>query len=333
MSEIRFITSSDEHVADLNPGFRKDDYRSAILKKLEWQGGFSKKFNSTAFLRGGDLYHLKASNKVTYRTSIDLINIHQQYGCPIYSLAGNHDMSYNDPATLVRQPLGVLFSSGVISHLKDEQFFSGSMKVRVVGVDFTTDLDNEALCDAVRKKKDDGYVIAFVHALAAHAPNDRFQAFFNERIFDYRDLVFDGCPDVYIFGHYHKDQGIKDHLGVKFVNLGAVSRGALTFENLDRKPKISSIIFNSQGISIEEHEIPCADAAQIFNLELKLQIEKKRRTFEEFISKFKGDSNLSAVSGVASKLDALKKSPDYSDDLKKVVMETWEASEAGLLDD
>lgn len=329
MSEIRFITSSDEHLADQTPGFRKDDYCSAILRKLEWQGEIARKFGPDGLLRGGDFFHTKAANKTTMATMAKVSDIHRHYSCPTYAIAGNHDLSHNDVDTVYRQPLGVLAKSEVFQPLRDEEFISGSLKVRVIGLSYTPGLTHDGLRNAVNKNEGDGYVIAVVHALAAFAPNERIQSFFGETIFDYRDLVFDGCPDVYVFGHYHKDQGIQEHHGIQFVNLGAISRGALTFENLSRRPKISLIVCNSQGISIEEMEVPCGDPADVFDLERKQQLEKERRDLDEFIEKLKLDKTTAGSDGIEARMEAFQKS-NYPEDLKKLLLSTLEAAEAGV---
>lgn len=138
--------------------------------------------------------------------------------------------------------------------------------------------------------------------------------------------MFDGCPDAYVFGHYHKDQGIVDHLGVKFVNLGAVSRGALTFENLERKPKISLIKCNSQGISIEEHVVPHMDAAQVFDLDLKKRLDKERRSLNEFISQLRENAALASDDSMAARKKELQNQPE---DLRKLALEYLESAAAG----
>jgi DNA repair protein SbcD/Mre11 len=329
MPEIRFVSSSDEHLADLAPGFRKDDYRAAILSKLEWQGEFAHRFGASAFLRGGDFFHVKAANKTTMRTMAMAARLQRRYPCPIFAVAGNHDMSNNDPVTVPGQPLGVMLESNVFNHLQDQTFEDGSLKVRIVGVEYTTDLDVDGL-HALVKKKDETYTVAIVHALAAMAPEEKIQNFFHERVFDYRDLVFEGCPNVYIFGHYHKDQGIVDHLGVKFVNLGAISRGALTFENLDRKPKVASFKFNSQGISVEEHVVPHADAAQVFDLELKKKLESERRSLNEFIAQLRSNSELTSDGTLEARKKELHQFPE---DLRNLALGLLENAEAGVEDE
>lgn len=327
MSQIKFVTSSDEHISDLAPGFRKDDYRSSILKKLEWQGQLAKGINADAVLRGGDLFHVKAANKTTHATMQMVAALHNKFPCPTYALAGNHDMSNNEPESVLRQqPLGVLFKTNTLRQLTDEIFIDGTLKVRVIGIEYTTDITADRIAEIVKKREDDVYTVAVIHALASMAPSEKTQSFFNESIFDYRDLVFPGSPDVYVFGHYHKDQGVVDHLGVKFINLGAISRGALTFENLERKPKVSSISFTSSGVSVEEHIVPHEDAANIFDLELKKRLDTERKDLNDFISRLKSDSNISHE-------DRRSELEDFPANLRSLALEILESAEAGVLDD
>ncbi len=330
MSELCFLTSSDEHVADLNPGYRKGSYRDEIMGKIQWQADFARKIGAKALLRAGDFIHMKAANKTTYSTISAAAQIHKGMSCPTFALKGNHDMSYNDPATINRQPLGTLLKSGVFQDLDDVDFVEGSMRVRMVGVDYTTDLDVLGLQEKVKKREGDTYTIAFVHALAAMAPDEKIQSFFNERIFDYRDLIFEGCPDVYVFGHYHKDQGVIDHLGTKFVNLGAVSRGALTFENLDRKPKSGIIRCNSQGIFVEEVVIPHKDSSEVFDLQKKKQLDTERKNLDGFIAQLRTTASMAEADGIEARKQMMEGFPD---DLRALILETLEAAEAGTLDE
>lgn len=325
MSEIRLVTSSDEHISDTSPGFRKDNYRDAILAKLEWQGEFARKFSPNAILRGGDLFHFKSSQATSHSLVSKVAKIHKNYPCPTHVTIGNHDINYDNMDTLPRQPVNVLFESGVFKPI-DNVFTSGTMKVRIIGVPYSKENTEECLQSSLKKKKDDEYLVAVVHALASNSPDEKIQSFFKEPVFDYKDLVFNGCPDVYIFGHYHKDQGIQDVHGTKFVNLGAISRGALTFENLERKPKISSIVFNSQGISVEEHVVPHKDGSEVFDLERKRNIDRERRNIDDFVKVFKQNSQ--NHKDPKSFLDSVDWK-DFGEDLRKLVLEIIEAAESG----
>jgi predicted phosphodiesterase len=328
MSEIRFLTSSDEHLSDQTPAFRKDDYRASILSKLRWQGEIAQKFRADAVLRGGDFFHVKKADRTSMATIINVMAIHRAYPCPTYAVAGNHDMVYGDPTTLIRQPLGVLFESKTFTHLTEEIFESGTMSVRVVGIEYDPDMNTEKLIKAVTSKGHT-YTVAVVHALAEMSPSQRTQSFFNEEIMDYRDLVFPGCPDVYVFGHYHKDQSVQEHMGIKFVNLGAIARGALTVENLDRKPKIALMKFNSSGVSVEEEVVPHEEANVIFDLDRKQVIETSQQSMTVFLDKLRSNAAMIGKSDVRRRLNQFLESEDFSNDEKMTVREIFEAAEAG----
>lgn len=329
MSEIKVITSSDEHISDLTPGFRKDDYKDAILSKLEWQGDFARRVGAHALIRGGDFFHVKAANKTTMGLMAKVSSIHRSYPCPVYSIVGNHDMTRNDITTVGAQPIGVLFNSFVFFRIIKESFFAGSLHVRVIGIDYDSYMDADVLKGALEDDVDADYRIAVVHALAENAPSERLQSFFNEHILDYRDLVFEGCPDAYVFGHYHKDQGIQDHMGVKFVNLGAISRGSLNVDNVDREPKVALLTFNSQGMSIEEHVVPHRQSSEVFNFELKKQMEKERRSIDEFLHRLQENVSMSSGEDIDKKLQEISGSAKFPADLKRMVKLILETAESG----
>jgi DNA repair exonuclease SbcCD nuclease subunit len=328
MTNFRIITSTDEHLSDQPPGFRKDDYRASILRKLLWQTHLAKKSNANLLVRGGDFFHVKAANRTSHSTIQSVASIHRELSIPTLALSGNHDMTNNDISSVMKgQPLGVLYRTGVFTELTDCTYDVGGRRVRLVGVSYDPLLTTDSLRDKTRKRPDDDIVVAVVHALASFAPEEKIQSFFNEPIHDYRDLVFDGCPDAYVFGHYHKDQGVYDHLGIKFVNLGSVSRGALTFENLNRKPKVSMITVTSNGLDVEEIEIPCDDASGVFDLDLKKRLDHEKRDLSDFISKLKTSFTVDSHNEIRTMLTS------YPEDLRRTAEEVLEAAEAGVLDE
>jgi len=261
-------------------------------------------------------------------TMIDAMAVHGGYPCPTYAIVGNHDMTYNDLSTLSRQPLGVLYESKLFKRLTEEVFESGSLSVRVVGVDYAPGMTVATLADLV-KSKGHSYTVAVVHALAEMAPSQKTQSFFNEEILDYRDLVFPGCPDVYVFGHYHKDQSVQEHLGVRFVNLGAISRGALTVENLERKPKIALMQFGGSGFSIEEKVVPHEDASRVFDLERKQSVEIGKQSMDVFLDKLRSNATMIGSADIRLRMARFMESEDFTSDEKSAVREVFEAAEAG----
>lgn len=93
------------------------------------------------------------------------------------------------------------------------------------------------------------------------------------------------------FGHWHKDQGVfTTPKGKSIVNAGSLTRGALSQDNLDRKPKVVFMEFTQRGITIEEIPVPCGDSSVVFDLHRKQQETIREESFEGFADTLKSFS-------------------------------------------
>jgi hypothetical protein len=109
-----------------------------------------------------------------------------------------------------------------------------------------------------------------------------------------------------------------------------VSRGALTFENLDRKPKVALIKANSQGIFVEEHVVPHMDAADVFDLDLKKRLDTERRSLNEFVMQLHANRDMASDSSMEKRKKELETFPE---DVRGLALELLEAAEAGVADE
>lgn len=281
MSRVAFIFRTDTHVADQGPVSWKADYPAEIWSSLEQIGQFAREHKATAVLDGGDYFHVKAASRNSHALVVKSAAIQNGYPCPTYCIEGNHDVKYNNLGTIVEQPLGVLFESGVFKNLRDETFTDGDVTVRVVGMPYSPDRTLDDLLAI--QKGDEDYLVTLVHALAAENPPPSVEDFFNEPVFRYSDLVTDNGPDVWCFGHWHKDQGIVNLSGKQFVNQGAVSRGALINENTRRTPQVTLIEADETGIRTQILKLNVAPAEDVFDFERKERAETESRNIDEFI--------------------------------------------------
>ncbi len=76
----------DPHLASRTPGFRKDDYMEAILKKLEYSLTYAKEQHCLPIILG-DLFHWPRDNSTRLLTRLIRLFEKQQ----ILSVTGNHD--------------------------------------------------------------------------------------------------------------------------------------------------------------------------------------------------------------------------------------------------
>ena len=291
---LRFIWRTDIHVSDHAPRRRSDDWNKALLEKIRWIGSYAKEVGADAVIDGGDFFDVKSPAKNSHKLIQQVIEAHADYPCPVYANVGNHDCVYGDYSFLPQQPLGVLFSAGVFKRLYDEHELRltsvDGTSVRVCGVPY-----HGVRYDMGRfniKKGDEDYLITAAHVLASKTGGNMFEG---EDIVKYNDLTqYD--TDLWLFGHWHKDQGIAD-IGdsKKAVNLGSLSRGSLSQDNLDRKPKVALITVSEKGLEVEEVIVPHKPASEAFNVEQKVREEAEEGRIASFVESLKVLSNQSAT--------------------------------------
>lgn len=303
MPRLSFLYRTDTHVCDRSPVSWKGDYTAEIWSVLGQVGAYAVEYQVAAVLDGGDYFHVKSASRNSHALVSQSAQIHRAYPCPTFAVPGNHDIAYNNLDTLERQPLGVLFQSGVFFQLQEQVFRDGTLQVRVVGVPYSpfrtlTDLR------AIQKRPGDTHLIAVVHQLAGDNPPAKVEDFFNEPVFNYADLVSDDGPDVWCFGHWHKDQGIAVVGGKQFVNLGAVSRGALVRENLARTPKIAYIEATMDRISVSPLPLLVAPAEEVFDLDRKERQEKEELNIDRFITALQAGSTFDPAKSIEENLAA-----------------------------
>lgn len=317
MPRLAFIFRTDVHTCDRSPSSWKADYPTEIWSNLEQIGQYAKEREATAVLDGGDYFHVKAASRNPHSLVIKSISIQNKYPCPTYCVEGNHDMQYNVLESVEeKQPLGVLFESKTFHELREQVFEDGGMRVRVVGVPYHPERPLASL-QAIQKQPGDDFLIAIVHQLAGAAPPGKVEEFFGEPVFRYQDLATQDGPDVFCFGHWHKDQGVEEIGGKKFVNQGAVSRGALINENTQRTPKVSLIEVEPTGIKIVELPLIVAPAVDVFDFERKQRVEKESESIDQFILQLQNNVRIDLSASIESNVEQL----DFAQDVRAAALE------------
>lgn len=325
MPRLAFIYRTDTHVSDRSPISWKADYPTEIWSNLEQIGQFAKEHEANAVLDGGDYIHLKSASRNSHALVIRSAKIQKAYPCPTFEVEGNHDIAYNNLETIDKQPLGVLFASGVFQQLRDQVFDDGNLRVRVVGVPYSPTRTLPDLL-SIKKQPGDTYLIAVVHQLAGDDPPARVEEFFGEPVFRYSDLAFEDGPDVWCFGHWHKDQGIVSLFGKTFVNLGAVSRGALSHENVTRTPKVAFIEADANGIRVTPLTLLVAPPEDVFDMERKERVEQENKSIDQFILTLQQSGSLDTEKSIEENIATLS----FATDVQKAAVEYLERAREGV---
>ncbi len=325
MPRIAFVYRTDTHVCDRSPLSWKGDYPAEVWHNLEQVGQFARDHEVAAVLDGGDYFHVKAASRNSHALVIRSAALQKTYPCPTFGVAGNHDISYNNLETLDKQPLGVLYESGVFTLLRDQVFEDGGFRVRVVGVPYKPDRSLAEVL-AIQKQPGDDFLLAVVHQLAAKDPPASVEDFFGETVFRYEDLVTQDGPDVFMFGHWHKDQGIVQLNGKTFINQGALSRGALSHENTSRSPKVSLIEVTPDGVRATELVLSVAPAEDVFDFDRKERAEKESESIDQFIVQLQ--NNVRA--DLAESIEANVQSLNFAQDVRAAALEYLQRAREGV---
>jgi len=309
MTEFTFITINDIHISDNGPRSRLDDFKSTVLGKLAQVRAACSKLNADALLIAGDLYNLKNPSKNSHRLNQELIKEFKQFSCPIYMVEGNHDLWANKVESLTEQPLGVLFADKTLIQLREEIISKNEKKISLVGIPYTENIDLSAI--KLPEKGDCVSQICVMHIYAGLTTG----MLFKERLYGYDELEKLNA-DIYVLGHYHVDQGIYNNNGKHFLNIGSLTRGVLSEENIDHHPQMGYIRIeiddnNKISYNIRTIKLKIKPASEIFDLSKREEEQQESLEIQHFVEKLaseavKSSNPSDSIDDIINKMDIAK---------------------------
>lgn len=356
---VRLVWRTDVHLSDTAPASRKDDWADTVLGKLKQVGLVADRLRAAAVLDGGDFFHVKSPGRNTHDLVRRVADLHQRYPCPVYGNVGNHDCVYGDYAFLDQQPLGVLFATGVFGRCYDdyEVFFGpadtttpevraypftkkdGWLKgnpftlrdahqvgnipvVRVVGIPYHGTTYDHLRFRNIKKGEED-HLVCMAHVLASEKGGTMFEG---EDIIKYSSLV-DLDPDVWLFGHWHKDQGVTSLGGKTIVNIGSLTRGALSQDEMVRRPACAALTFQrGQPVQVQVVRLKVAPPEEVFDVEGRVRQETRSMTMDAFVDSVKRKLVTERGKDLGEILDGM---PDVPDKVRERVLLYLERAESG----
>lgn len=314
--KMGFVIRTDVHISDRAPASRCDDYTQTCIDKLKQISDIAREREAYAVLDNGDFFHNKSASRNSHLLVRRVADLHRTYPCPVYCNPGNHDFPYANVDYIHQQPLGVLFSTGVFERMTDHTFTvteSGGMgagphsalNVRVVGLPYKVKFDVE---EWDIERGDEDILIVCAHTFASLEGG---QWFGKEKVQSYHELA-ECSPDVFIFGHWHIDQGVEDVRGKVFYNLGSMTRGSLTEDNLERTPRVGWLQITKDPVTgevklvTEAIPLKVRPANEVFDLATHEQLQEEQRNIEHFLDQLAAQTVDMEESDMRSTVEAMK---------------------------
>lgn len=301
MSKLMFV--GDVHIADKAPGGRVDDYRAAIICKLQTIGKMCAEQNIDRVIFLGDIFHDKRASRARPNLIQELQATFNQYPCQIDVVPGNHDMGPAGLSSVMKdQPLGVLVRGSQVHLLTG---IDESQDYWLIGRPYDSHKDDnpgyysmtveelDTIQAGERKPRilaahgsllEPGGIRPFPHVPVEQVPN----------VLDY---------DLVAAGHIHENLGMHEFGNAEnkciFANVGSISRVARTQANYLRTLQVLVVAVQDKApIEITSVEIPgVVPALEVFGKdEVKERAEPSSDSIRKFIDSLKNNTTLDVLS-------------------------------------
>ncbi|MCC5876761.1 MAG: metallophosphoesterase family protein [Candidatus Sumerlaeia bacterium] len=239
----------DPHLASRNPGFRKDEYPTAILGKLRWALEYAGTEKLLPVLLG-DLFHWPRDNANWLLTEV--LNLFA--GREILSVTGNHDTTERN----LREDdsLAVIAASGRVRLVDQTGPWSGRIAGRPVVIGGSTWSDK--LPDGYTEAGEDALVIWIAHH------NIGFPGAGEDWL---RPRALPGI-DILINGHIHRPMEDVKKGNTHWINPGNISRVQRADAVREARPAVLRLDIQESDWTVTRVEVPFADFEEVFHLEL-----------------------------------------------------------------
>ena len=273
MECVRALLLGDIHLSDRPPSIRTESYADDILDKLRFCTDFANTHAADYLVLLGDVFHVKAPSRTSHRLVLRTAEVLEGFGGRVLIVPGNHDMTNDRLDSLSSQPLGTLALSPRIDLLIGYDAESG-----IFGIPYLSDwqgslyrwMDRLGGAMPGGDGTEDDPLNEFAPRpvlLVTHAPifpEGSTPPYDYISAPDWASLMRWPMPVAY--GHIHEQHGLYTVGDLWFCNNGAISRGSLHEETVNRMPKVTLFDTEDTDCPFTTVEVPHRAAADVFRL-------------------------------------------------------------------
>jgi DNA repair exonuclease SbcCD nuclease subunit len=249
ISNILFV--GDIHLNSSTPQSRIDDYSITSINKLKQIRKICENNGYEVVILTGDIFHKNRQPLSYLNKVVETFKSFRDRDIKVYTIAGNHDLSYDKMEYIDHSPLGNVLTSDIVMHLDELEIETETgYKVKVKGFDYPDELE---------PSNTDDISICIAHRFYENMYEDK-----SITKKDVEDLGY----DIYVLGHDHRRYQYKKIGGSFVIRPGSVMRGTSHNYNLEREVFVDAIKFNGEKnrpkISFVKHKLNIAPAEQVF---------------------------------------------------------------------
>lgn len=308
----KFLVVGDLHLADRPPAGRVDDYRQTALNKMRAISSICRNKGVELVVQLGDWFHLKQPNRTSHRLVREVIEVCQEFPCPIWTIRGNHDIAPNE--RIEGQPLGVLQKAGVVEVLEEARLWGS-----VLFIPRPWCTKEDANPSYYQPTAEELAFPAQYRVMVAHGsvvnPGNR-------RPFPFVDVCeIPGIEqiDMMACGHLHENLGLSVIPGlgrpVMFANPGSIMRVSRNQASYSRKVQVLTVTVEKASLEADFIDIPVAPAVQVFGAkELKPNGFEPNEQIQAFLAQLGEGLRADALT-----LDELLATVNVEDEVKSLI--------------
>ena len=316
----KFLYFTDSHYQVSSPARRSDDYFQAVTAKFEEIAKIAIDKKVDFLITGGDTYNSPSPTPQVVR---NFIRVFKDVPAVKIACLGNHEMLGHQVASVEDRMIGLLrdlrndypfrFLSNDEKSGNIASYADPDSDIRIDVMDYFHGIEG-ALAQMTGKVVQNAI-------LAPHANIVRAPAIFPDHVrMDDLQLPY----EIILCSHYHPQLGYyTNKWGNTFVSPGALSRGAISIDDLVRVPSVAFFgIDTEKGIvSPEILPLKCArPSEEVFDLESVREERQNETRLDEFIAQVKLGKLQTTSYDLQAFVQAISESEGASEEVKGEAM-------------
>lgn len=247
MTKVSFAVIGDCHLNISSPASRVDDWADTCLSKLASIRTELVRRNINTAIQLGDFWHSNNQPPWLINRVCAELSKWREAGISLYAIVGNHELAHERIENLDRNPLQILFTTGLVKHLRHLHLDF----VDVFGYDYPQAINSAPQCSR--------YSVAVAHRL--------YESSLTDFSLTSKNLTHLGY-DLYILGHDHQRYDLVKVGKSYLLRPGSLMRTSAHAYHLSRKPSFEVATVeesaNSYHLSVDTVVLPHAPSNSVF---------------------------------------------------------------------